>query len=128
MVSLTGIRPVLRNRRGGSALGCLIPILVLTIIGYFAVHASDAGFRYYRFRDAMHQEARFAHRPRRTDDMIRARLRAFADSQELPTGARNIKIYRTDRRIRISADYAETIDFPFFSKRIEFHPVAERDF
>ncbi|MGI8617627.1 MAG: hypothetical protein ACR2L6_00880 [Gemmatimonadaceae bacterium] len=122
-----GVR-ITRSRRGGSALGCLVPLLVITIVGYFAVHASDAAFRYYRFRDAMQQEARFAHRPRRTDEMIRQRLRAFADSQALPSEARDIKVHRTETRIRISADYSETIDFPFFSKRIDLHPAAERIF
>lgn len=119
---------IARDRRGGGALGCLIPLLIITIIGYFAVHASDAAFRYYRFRDVMQQEARFAHHPRRTDDMIKQRLRAFADSQALPPEARDIKVYRTETRIRISADYAETIDFPFFAKRIDFHPAVERTF
>lgn len=119
---------IARTRRGGAALGCLVPLLVLAIIGYFAVHASDAGFRYYRFRDAMQQEARFAHQPRRTDDRIKERLRALADSQGLPVEARQIRVRRTETRIRISADYSETVDFLFFSKRFDFHPMAERSF
>lgn len=116
------------NRRGGGALGCLVPLLILTIIGYFAVHASDAAFRYYRFRDAMQQEARFSVRPRRTDDVIRERLRALADSLELPPEARRIDVIRSESGIWISAEYAEEIDFPFFSKRIEFRPKAEQRF
>ena len=115
-----------RNRRGGGALGCLVPLLIVTIIGYFAVHATDAGFNYYRYRDAMQQEARFSHR--KTDDQIRTRLRAFVDSLGMPAAARRVNIRRTETRITISADYAETIDFPFFSKRIDFHPKAERHF
>lgn len=117
-----------RNRRGAGALGCLVPLLILTVIGYFAVHASDAAFNYYRFRDAMQQEARFAHRPRRTDEVIKARLRALVDSIGLPPQAREIDVRRSESGIRISADYAEEIDFPFFTKRIEFHPRAERRF
>ena len=128
MVTRRGGNRIARNRRGGGLLGCLIPLLVITIIGYFAVHASDAAFRYYRFRDAMQQEARFADRPRRTDERIKERLRAFADSQGLPIEARDVKVHRTETRIRISADYSETIDFPFFSKRIDFHPTVERIF
>lgn len=115
-----------RRRRGGSALGCLVPLLIVSIIGYFAVHASDAAFEYYRLRDAMQQEARFAHR--KTDDQIKARLRAFVDSLGMPVSARRVNVRRTERKITISADYAETIDFPFFSKRIDFHPTAERQF
>jgi seryl-tRNA(Sec) selenium transferase len=109
-------------------MGCLIPLLIVTIIGYFAAHASDAALRYYRFRDAMQQEARFAHRPTRTDDRIRTRLRAMADSLEVPVEGRRINVRRTEQRIRISADYSETIDFLIFSKRFDLRPTVERTF
>lgn len=109
-------------------IGCLIPLLIISIIGYFVAHASDAALRYYRFRDAMQQEARFAHRPTRTNERIVQRLRAMADSLELPVEARRINVRRTERAIRISADYSETIDFLIFSKRFDFHPSAEREF
>jgi seryl-tRNA(Sec) selenium transferase len=101
--------------------------LIVTIIGYFAAHASDAALRYYRFRDAMQQEARFAHRPTRTDDRIRTRLRSMADSLEVPAG-RRIEVRRTEQRIRISANYSETIDFLIFSKQFDLHPMVERAF
>lgn len=115
-----------RVRRGASAIGCLVPLLVLSIIGYATVHASDAGFAYWRLRDAMQQQARFA--DGRTDDQIRTRLVAFVDSMGMPLGARKIKVVRTENRITISADYEQTIDFPFISKRFDFHPKAERRF
>ena len=109
-------------------MGCLVPLLIVTIIGYFAAHASDAALRYYRFRDAMQQEARFAHRPTRTDDRIKVRLRSLADSLEVPVEGRQINVRRTEQRIRISADYSETIDFLIFSKRFDLHPMVERTF
>jgi len=127
-VTRAGVGPIARGRRGGGALGCLIPLLVLTILGYFAAHASDAAFRYYRFRDAMQQEARFAHRPRRTDQRIEERLRSLADSLEVPAEGRRISVRRTDQRVRISANYSETIDFLIFSKRFDLHPMVERTF
>jgi hypothetical protein len=126
MVSRSALGPVSRGRRGGGALGCLVPLLIISIIGYFAVHASDAAFKYYRLRDAMQQEARFAHR--RTDDQIRVRLRAFVDSMEIPIPARRISVRRTETAITIESAYSQTIDFPFFSKRVDFHPRVERRF
>lgn len=126
MVSPRAADGLARSRDGGAAIGCLVPLLVVVIAGYFAVHASDAAFNYYRLRDAMQQEARFSHR--KTDDQIKTRLRAFADSLGMPAEARQINVHRTETRIRISADYSEIIEFPFFSKQIEFHPKAEREF
>ncbi len=116
------------GRRGASALGCLVPLLALSILGYFAAHASDAAFRYYRFRDAMQQEARFAHRPRRTDERIRERLLALADSQAIPVRPADLQVRRTESGIRISANYSEEIDFLLFSRRFDFFPQAERRF
>ena len=127
MVTRAGTGPIARNRRGGGALGCLVPLLIVTIIGYFAAHASDAALRYYRFRDAMQQEARFAQRPRRTDERIAERLRLAADSLEVPAD-RRISVRRTEQRIRISAEYSETIDFLVFDKRFDLHPMVERTF
>ncbi|MEX1185729.1 MAG: hypothetical protein WEA80_03990 [Gemmatimonadaceae bacterium] len=124
----TGTGRVARGRRGGGAMGCLVPLLIVTIIGYFAAHASDAALRYYRFRDGMQQEARFAHRPTRTDDYIKTRLRSMADSLEVPLEGSQINVRRTEQRIRISADYSETIDFLIFSKRFDLHPMVERTF
>lgn len=126
MVRPGGGDRIARNRRGGGALGCLVPLLIITAVGYFAVNASDAAFKYYRLRDAMQQEARFA--DRRTDDQIRARLRAFVDSLDMPVSARRINVRRTERAISISVEYAEVIDFPFVAKQIEFRPSAERQF
>ncbi|MGK2934035.1 MAG: hypothetical protein ACSLFE_02180 [Gemmatimonadaceae bacterium] len=123
-----GTMPIARSRRGGGAMGCLVPLLVVAIIGYFAARASDAALRYYRFRDAMQQEARFAHRPTRSDDGIKQRLRATADSLAVPVEGRQVEVRRTEQRIRISANYSETIDFLIFSKRIDLHPMVERTF
>jgi len=126
VVTRAGVRRAARGRRGAGAMGCLLPLLILAIIGYVGVHASDSALNYYRLRDAMRQEARFAHR--KTDDQIRIRLRAFVDSMAMPVAARKINIQRSETRISISADYQETIDFPLFPKRFDFHPNAERRF
>lgn len=126
MVNRVSGGPLARGRRGRGALGCLVPLLILTVIGYFAANASDAALRYYRLRDAMSQEAKFAHR--KTDEQIRARLRAFVDSIEAPIAAKRVVVVRTETGITIAAEYSETIEFPFFSKRIDLHPRAERQF
>lgn len=126
MVSGSSGGSIARRRRGGGALGCLVPLLIITVIGYFAMNVSDAAFKYYRLRDAMNQEARFAHR--KTDEQILTRLRAFVDSIEVPIAAKRFDVRRTESGITIATEYSETIDFPFFSKRIDFHPRAERLF
>jgi hypothetical protein len=109
------------NRRGESRIGCLLPILILALAAYFAVDFGEAYFRFYQFKDAMGQEARFS--SDKTDAQITTRLSALADTLQLPPGAELITIERTPATITISSDYDEVIPLPLKKERvIHFHP------
>jgi hypothetical protein len=109
------------NRRGESRIGCLLPILLLALGAYFAVDFGEAWFRFWQFKDAMGQEARFS--SDKTDAQITARLSALADTLQLPPGAELITIERTPATITISSDYDEVIRLPLKKERvIHFHP------
>lgn len=111
------------NRRGESRLGCLVVLLVLAVGAYFAVDFGEAYFRFYQFKDAMGQEARFA--TTKTDEQITTRLSALADSLQLPPGAELITIQRGPTVITISSGYDEVIKLPLKKERvIHFHPMA----
>lgn len=111
-------------RRGASSLGCLIPLLILAVVIYFAIDIGTAYFRYYQLKDAMGQEARFSYE--RTDAQITKHLSALADSLELPVDAKLITILRSPSTISISSDYDEVIRLPFKQERvIHFHPSGD---
>jgi hypothetical protein len=111
------------NRRGESRLGCLIVLLVLALGAYVAIDFGEAYFRYYQYKDAMSQEARFA--STKTDDQITTRLAALADSLQLPAGAELVTVNRGSSEITISSDYDEVIKLPLKKERVlHFHPVA----
>jgi hypothetical protein len=112
--------------RGASTLGCLFSMLVAAAIAYFGVNVGGPYWRYYRFRDAFQQEARFA--DRKADAQIVTTLRLKADSLALPPAAHIVNVRRTPSEITIWAEYAETIDFPFVTKDITFRPLAQRAF
>jgi hypothetical protein len=112
-------------RRGASTLGCLIPLLILAIAIYFAIDFGTAYFRFYQFKDAMGQEARFSYE--HTDAQITSRLSALADSLGLPPGAELITIVRepSSSNISISSDYDEVIKLPLKHERVlHFHPAG----
>jgi hypothetical protein len=110
-------------RRGASTLGCLIPLLLLAVGAYVAVDFGEAYFRFYQFKDAMGQEARFA--TTRTDDQITGHLSSLADSLAMPPGAELITITRGSSIVTISSDYDEVIKLPFKKERvIHFHPMV----
>jgi hypothetical protein len=115
------------TRHGTSRLGCLVQLIILGSLIYFGVFLGEDALSYYRLRDAMKQEARFA--ATRTDDQMRDRLRAFTDSVKLPDQARNINIVRGENRIRIWTEYDQEVQLPFNQSRtIHLRPSAEATF
>lgn len=112
------------GRRGISRAGCLVLLVLLAAGGYFAFNVAEVYVRYYRFRDAMRQEARFA--ASRTDEVIRRRLEAAADSLGLPEGAANVQIRRASGRVELSSEYYESVELPLFVREFYFNPTAER--
>jgi hypothetical protein len=112
-------------RRGASTLGCLLPLLVVALAAYIGRDFGEAYFRYYQYRDAMREEARFA--TIRSDEVITSHLRTLVDSLDLPHNAGAVRISHTRDGITIWSDYYETIKLPFdHEKTLHFHPTSER--
>ena len=117
---------MVRARAGRSTLGCLFTLLLVSAVAYFGVNLGEVYLRYYRFRDAFRQEARFA--KQRSDEVIRSHLRSLADSLGLPDEARLITIRRQPQRIVIRARYTETVEMPGYVRVMHFEPTAEARF
>jgi hypothetical protein len=111
------------SRRGVSKLGCLVSLLLAVTVAYFGVNVGEVYLRYYRFHDAMVQEARFART--NNDDAIRLRLAALADSLGLPEEATHVQVRRTAQSITIFADYDERVELPWYVRQIRFVPRAD---
>ena len=117
---------MVKARRGAGRIGCLISLLLVVTIAYFAFNIGEVYLRFYRLKDAMVQEARFAHA--RDDNTIRLRLRAVADSLGLPDDAGRMVIRRESRQIVISTDYTEHVELPLFVREFKFAPQVVRRF
>jgi len=117
---MVSLRP---DRRGTSALGCLIMLALFLGAAYYGVHIGGVYWRYYQLRDDMRQQARFA--AQRTDDAIRTHLLAQADS--ILGQAPDFRIHRGGRpnRITIQTEYAETVELPLFKRTFVLRPRAE---
>ena len=112
--------------RGASRLGCLVSVLLAVTIAYFGFNIGEVYVRFYRLRDAMAQEARFAHN--RDDNAIRLRLAALVDSLGLPDDAGRIIINRDATRIIIKSIYSEHVELPLFVREFHFEPQVVRRF
>jgi hypothetical protein len=116
---------VVSQAAGRSTLGCLVVLLVVTAALYFGVNLGEVYWRFYRYQDAMQQEARFAQL--RSDQAIARRLTSVAESFGLPDAARQVQVRRDDarRRIYIAAEYSERVELPGFVRTFRFAPRAE---
>jgi hypothetical protein len=113
---------MVKARAGKVGLGCLFSIFLVLALGYFAMNIGRPFWKYYRFKDRMQQEARFA--GKRSDLVIQRRLRDFADSLELPEHARRINVRRRIGTIEIWAEYYELVELPGVVKEFYFEPRA----
>ncbi len=110
-------------RPGRSTLGCLFTLLVVVAAAYFGVGVAEVYWRYFRYRDGMAQQARFA--DRKTDEEMVRQLHALADTLGLPDDARRVRIRRAPGGVTISAGYEEHVTLPGFEREIHFAPRVE---
>ena len=115
---------MVKPRAGASRLGCLVGLLLLVTVVYFGFNIGEVYFRYYRLKDAMEQEVRFA--DTRPDSAIKTHMRAVADSLGLPEAAGRVDIERADGRVIISSDYSEHVELTMFVREYHFKPRAVR--
>jgi hypothetical protein len=121
MVSTAG-----RRRAGASKLGCLIQLAILALLVFAGVQVGSVYLRFYRFQDAMKQQARFA--DNETNETILARLRATADTLQLPDEAHDVTVKRTKQDLFIGAEYSDTVDLRVYKRAIRFKPSVARTF
>jgi hypothetical protein len=119
-------RRLVRPRRGVGLFGCLFQIALIAGVAYAGYMVSDDVMAYYRYKDAMKQEARFA--ATRNDAEMMRRLRAFTDSVKLPPEAKQVQIVRDENRIRIWAEYDRELRLPMYQRTFHLRPSAERTF
>ena len=117
---------MVRAPRGTSRLGCLVGVLLGVTIVYFGFNIGEVYMRFYRLKDAMMQEARFAQT--RDDDTIRLRLAAVVDSLGLPDEAGRVIVNRDGSRIIIKTSYSEHVELPLFVREFHFEPQVIRRF
>ena len=114
---------MVRSRPGSSSLGCLFALLLLSTAVYFGVNVGEVYLRYFKYKDAMRQEVRFA--SHNSDQVILRHLRAQADSLGLPEAAGEVTLQRDGRHIEIESEYYEHIELPLYVREVRFNPHAE---
>jgi hypothetical protein len=115
---------VVISRRGATKLGCLFGVLLVITAVYFGIPVGEVYLRYYRFRDQMEQEARFAEHA--DDAAIKRRLASLADSLGLPEEATHVSVRRDRDGIQISSQWSERVQVPMYTREFHFAPTVEQ--
>jgi hypothetical protein len=112
------------DMRGKARFGCLFTLLLVAVVGYYGVQFGASQVRYWRMKDAMQSEARFA--PNISDEVIRRRLTRTAQDLGLPPEAQRFRIRRfaRPREIVITTSWQDTLALPFYSRPITRRPEA----
>ena len=120
------VTPAGGAQRGRTTIGCLVLVILIAILIYVGNAVGQVYWRYYQYQDAFTQQARFA--AHAADDSIIARLRAQADSLDLPPDAQRIHVRRTTTGISIWTQYTDSIDLPIVGRDVDFTVHAEKSF
>jgi hypothetical protein len=111
------------DRRGASRLGCLVMLALLGGGLYYGLPVGHIYMRFFEMQDEMHQQAQFA--DQLTDEAIRQRLLARADSLGIPTPTLRIDRSLRPSRITIEGHYTESVELPKFRHTFDLRPRAE---
>ena len=114
------------SRRGSAFSGCLTLLLLTAAVGYLGYHVGQPYYRYYEFRDAIEQAARFA--TMHTDDRVREIVWTAADSLSLPEAAYHVGVERTSHAIHIRSSYDDQWTLGRYVRPVHFkidveHPL-----
>ncbi|MBA3656863.1 MAG: hypothetical protein H0W69_05880 [Gemmatimonadaceae bacterium] len=105
----------------------MVWLLVIAGIVYLGGSYANAYLDYFRYKDAVKQEAKYAQQ--HTDLEIQARLKVFADSLGLPKTASMVRVNRGTGRVTISGSYLQSIPVPLLgARKVRFNPQAEHTF
>jgi hypothetical protein len=106
------------KRRGAAETGCLGWILIIAIITYVGIHVGAPYMRYYRFRDAVDQQVRYA--TFRNNAGIRQEIWSAADSLGLPEEAYHVTVERAPSAIRIFGSYDDSWQLFRYTRSVHF--------
>lgn len=110
--------------RGEGKLGCILWLLVAGAAIMVAVKAVPVKLTDAEFADFIEEQAQFS--ARSTGEDLRKRILARAKELEIPLEPKNLKIEKTDARVKIHCSYTVTLDFPFYSYDWTFEHELDR--
>ena len=112
-----------RRERGEGRFGTLVSLIVLLVAVYAGVKVVPVMVNSYAFRDFLEGEARFA-ALHKHDDEVRTRILRKAQELDLPIGAQQIILNRTNAYFDVQVRYTVPIETPIRTFNWDFDESA----
>ena len=101
-----------KNQRGDVPVGCLLGFVVLVLIAIFAMNAIPAQLRLGELETRIEELADRANRREYNNNRIKREILEKAKDLDFDLPEENVKIDRTDKRIKIYVHFDQVVRLP----------------
>ena len=115
-----------RGNRGAANVGCIIWLIILSLVGYVLYKVVPVKIATSEFYDTMQEQTAFG--SIKDQKFIEYEILKKADELNLPIKKENLKITKTSNAMTVEAHYVITIDFfnGAYKYVWKFDPVVQR--
>jgi hypothetical protein len=115
------------SQRGSGNLKAIVWTLILAALVYVGIKVMPILVNEYEFQDSIQNIARFASVNRQDNPKIQKAVVTEAEKDDLPVRPEDVKVEGTNGNVRISVDYAVTVDLSVYQWTLNFHPTASNN-
>ena len=112
------------GQRGEARIGTVIWLLLFVALVIVSKEAIPVKIRTSRLADYMVELAKFS--TREPEDKLRNRILEKAEELELPLVKNDVSVKKSNGRVRMKANYAITLKFPFYEYVWHFNHEVDR--
>ena len=112
------------NAAGDSKLGCILWLLILFAFAMVTWKAVPVKVHSSELLDYMTEQAQYASRA--SGEQLKLRILKRAEELNLPLEAKNLKVDRGEKRVRMVCHYTVPLEFPGYTYYWEFKHEVDR--
>ncbi len=114
-----------RSQRGEGHFKLLIVVVIIGLIGYVGFKIVPAYVNNYQMRDTCETESRLFAAHQKTEDKVRATVWETVQSLSIPVSEDQIKVEIVGKTVRVSLQYAVTVNILGYDYTMNFNPAGE---
>lgn len=107
--------------RGMTALGCLVVLVFLAVLGFVGYKIGDAYWTYYQVREQVRQALTWAVAGQAKDEAaIVQKTITYVASTGLQLKSRNVRITQSPENLTLTVFWTHDLEFPYYTYPLDF--------